>query len=240
MSSASCGSSGSISETRSERRRMKPTCGPLPWVRTIRQPRSTSARSWTARRWAAANCSAIVAGPPPSSRAFPPTATTAVRAVLSIAGTVGRERCAVMSCPCQNPARDVGSCCYRPATMSAAGTGVAGTTEAAITVEEALRLDCLREARVLAGHDGLGRPIRGVNVMEDADIVRWMRGGELLLTTGYTIRDDPAALARLVPALAERDLAGLVVKVGLYIDTVSDEVLAGADRLAFPVVRPPP
>ncbi len=86
----------------------------------------------------------------------------------------------------------------------------ARTAEAAITVGDALALPCLQGAQVLAGARGTGRRIRGVNVMEDADIVRWMRGGELLLTTGYTIREDPAALSRLVPALAERDLAVIV------------------------------
>jgi purine catabolism regulator len=109
----------------------------------------------------------------------------------------------------------------------------------AITVREALALQCMRGATLVAGADGAGRRIRGVNVMEDADIVRWMRGGELLLTTGYTIRDDPSALARLVPALAERDLAGLVLKLGLYVDAVPEDVVALADRLGFPVVGLP-
>jgi purine catabolism regulator len=111
--------------------------------------------------------------------------------------------------------------------------------ESAITVREALALDCMRGATIVAGATGAERRIRGVNVMEDADIVRWMRGGELLLTTGYTIRDDPAALRRLVPALAERDLAGLVVKLGLYLDSVPDDVVAVADRLGFPLVALP-
>jgi purine catabolism regulator len=113
------------------------------------------------------------------------------------------------------------------------------TTGSAITVREALALDCMRGARIVAGANGADRRIRGVNVMEDADIVRWMRGGELLLTTGYTIRDDPSALARLVPALAERDLAGLVVKLGLYVEAVPDDVVALADRLGFPLIALP-
>src|SRR4051794_20917139 len=111
--------------------------------------------------------------------------------------------------------------------------------ESAITVREALALDCMRGATIVAGAGGAERRIRGVNVMEDADIVRWMRGGELLLTTGYTIRDDPAALRRLVPALAERDLAGLVVKPGLSLAAGPDAVVAVADRLGFPLVALP-
>jgi purine catabolism regulator len=113
------------------------------------------------------------------------------------------------------------------------------TAEAAITVREALSLPCLQGATLLAGARGTGRRIRGVNVMEDADIVRWMRGGELLLTTGYTIRDDPAALARLVPALAERELAGVVLKLGLYVEAVPASVVALADQLDFPVIGLP-
>src|SRR3954471_2717655 len=109
----------------------------------------------------------------------------------------------------------------------------------AITVRDALALDCMRGATIVAGSEGADRRIRGVNVMEDADIVRWMRGGELLLTTGYTMRDDPSALGRLVPALAERDLAGLVVKLGLYLDAVPDDVVAVADRLGSPLVALP-
>jgi purine catabolism regulator len=114
------------------------------------------------------------------------------------------------------------------------------TTGSAISVREALALQCMRGATLVAGADGADRRIRGVNVMEDADIVRWMRGGELLLTTGYTMRDDPSALGRLVPALAERDLAGLVVKLGLYVELVPAEVVVVADRLGFPVIGLPP
>lgn len=114
------------------------------------------------------------------------------------------------------------------------------TVVSAITVREALSLPCMQGATFLAGAAGAERRVRGVNVMEDADIVRWMRGGELLLTTGYTIRDDPSVLARLVPALAARELAGLAVKLGLYVDSLPDGVVAVADELAFPVIGLPP
>jgi purine catabolism regulator len=110
---------------------------------------------------------------------------------------------------------------------------------AAISVAEALRLPCLEEARVLAGRDGLDRRVGGVNIMEDAEIVRWMRGGELLLSTGYTVRDDTAALEGLVGALAERGLAGLAIKLGLYVDALPEPAREAADRLAFPVIALP-
>jgi purine catabolism regulator len=110
---------------------------------------------------------------------------------------------------------------------------------AAISLAEALALPCLESAELLAGAAGIDRRVHGVNVMEDANIVRWMRGGELLLTTGYSIRDDADALRNLVPALAERGLAGLAIKLGLYVDELPPDVRATADRLAFPVLRLP-
>src|SRR3712207_6690528 len=111
--------------------------------------------------------------------------------------------------------------------------------EAAITVAEALRLPSLASATIVAGERGVERLVRGANVLEDANIVRWMRGGELLLTTGYTFRDDPTHLSRLVPALAKRELAGLVIKLGLYLDAFPPSAELVANELDFPVIGLP-
>jgi purine catabolism regulator len=108
-----------------------------------------------------------------------------------------------------------------------------------ITVEEALLLPCLSHARLLAGHDGTDRAIRVVNIMEVPDIIRWMRGGEFLLTTGYPVRTDSAALADLVPQLANRGLAALGIRIGPYLQESPVEMLAAADRLRFPVIEIP-
>lgn len=109
-----------------------------------------------------------------------------------------------------------------------------------ITVGAALGLPCLAGARLVAGAGGMARRIRVVNIMEVPDIVRWMRGGELLLTTAYPIRDDPSALGRLVPELAERGLAGLGIRIGPYLETLPAEMLEAADSLDFPVIEVPP
>lgn len=110
---------------------------------------------------------------------------------------------------------------------------------AGITVEHALQLPCLEGARLVAGESGKDRVIRVVNIMEVPDIVRWMRGGEFLLTTGHPVRDDPDKLSDLVPRLNERGLAALGVKVGPYLPALPSQMLAAADDLGFPVVELP-
>src|ERR687886_2746169 len=94
-----------------------------------------------------------------------------------------------------------------------------------VPLREALGLPVLRRARVLAGAAGLGRPVRYVNVMEVPDILYWVKPDELLLTTAYPLRDDRAALAELVPRLAQRGLAGLAIKPARYIDAVPEGML---------------
>lgn len=108
-----------------------------------------------------------------------------------------------------------------------------------VTVEEALALPCFVGACLVAGERGKCRRIRVVNIMEVPDIVRWMSGGELLLTTAYPLRDVADGLTNLVPLLADRGLAGLCVKVGPYIPELPPSMLSVADRLGFPVVALP-
>src|SRR5699024_5519157 len=75
--------------------------------------------------------------------------------------------------------------------------------------------------------------------MEVPDIVRWMRGGEFLLTTGHPLRDDIEGLSELVPLMAARGLAAFGVKLGPYLSTLPPAMLAMADKLDFPVVELP-
>jgi hypothetical protein len=65
---------------------------------------------------------------------------------------------------------------------------------AGLRVREVLAAPCLADARVLAGASGLDRIVSRLNVMEVPDILPWVKPNELLLTTGYPLRDDPESL----------------------------------------------
>src|SRR5262245_1757212 len=74
---------GAASSISSERSRMKPTWGPLPWVTTTRQPAATRAPACRAVARAFSNCSAMVPRWPSRMRELPPTAITALRSMAS-------------------------------------------------------------------------------------------------------------------------------------------------------------
>src|ERR671920_1320692 len=106
-----------------------------------------------------------------------------------------------------------------------------------LPLTEVLELPVLRGAQLIAGAGGRHRPVTRVNVMEVPDVLPYVRDGELLVTTGYAVRDDPARLASLVRELHQRGVAALGIKLGRYVDELPPAVAAVADELGFPVVR---
>ncbi|HVV09372.1 PucR family transcriptional regulator [Amycolatopsis sp.] len=83
------------------------------------------------------------------------------------------------------------------------------------TVADVLVLPVVRHGRprVVAGAAGLDARVRWVHVAEVADIGDLLKGGELVLTTGIALPDDPAALTKYVDGLAGAGVAGLVVEL---------------------------
>jgi PucR family transcriptional regulator, purine catabolism regulatory protein len=84
------------------------------------------------------------------------------------------------------------------------------------TVAEILALDPLRRGapRVVAAADRLDAPVRWVHVIELAEAAHLLRGGELVLSTGIALPDDPAGLARYVADLASVGVSALAVELG--------------------------
>jgi purine catabolism regulator len=108
-----------------------------------------------------------------------------------------------------------------------------------ITIADALNLEKMSDVEVLAGKKGLDRHITQVNIMEVPDIVDWVKEGELLFTTLYSIKDDEDALKNLIPKLAEKNLAGLGIKPGRYINQIPEFMIEQAKLHNFPLLKIP-
>ena len=108
-----------------------------------------------------------------------------------------------------------------------------------LAISEVLALPALTGARLVGGAGGRDRRVRQVNVMEVPDILDWVAPDELLLTTAYPLRDDPAALATLIPRLAAKGLAGMALKPTRYIGHIPAIMVEEADRLDFPLLELP-
>jgi purine catabolism regulator len=91
----------------------------------------------------------------------------------------------------------------------------------------------------LAGAGGLDRPVTGVNVLEAPDIANWLGSNDLVLTTGYAFREEPAILTEVVRQLNDRHASGLGVKLNRFLTSLPEETLRLADELDFPILSIP-
>ncbi len=107
------------------------------------------------------------------------------------------------------------------------------------TVNDVLELEAMQGAAVLAGHNGLGRQVKSVTVLDAPDATLWLRGNELALTSTFPLNKQYTNLNRLVPELVSRDVAGLGVKLSRYMKSLPQSMIDQANELAFPIVLVP-
>ncbi|TBL79059.1 PucR family transcriptional regulator [Paenibacillus thalictri] len=109
-----------------------------------------------------------------------------------------------------------------------------------VTVRELLRLPILKDAKVIGGEQGLDRIVRYIDIMEVPDIKGWLREGELILTTGYSIRHDPGLLEDVVEQLDLANAAALAVKPERFITKIPQEVIDKSNLHHIPLIQIPP
>lgn len=114
-----------------------------------------------------------------------------------------------------------------------------GTQGGGITVRRALELPGLRSGlpEVLAGAERLGRTVRWVHAGEVPHIASLLKGGELLLTTGYGLGTRPAEQRAFVRTLAERGIAALVVELGPRFARLPAALVDTARSAGLPLVQ---
>nr|WP_257003778.1 PucR family transcriptional regulator [Streptomyces sp. SA15] len=113
------------------------------------------------------------------------------------------------------------------------------TQSTGITVRRALELPGLRSGlpEILAGADRLQRTVRWVHAGEVPHIASLLKGGELLLTTGYGLGTRPADQRAFVRTLAERGIAALVVELGPRFTRLPAALVDTARSAGLPLVQ---
>lgn len=106
-----------------------------------------------------------------------------------------------------------------------------------VTVREAMQIGGLVHCKVVAGEDGLDRSIDSITVMEVPDIIRWLQGNVMLLSSLYPIKDDEEAVGKLVQQLAAAGCSALAIKTEQYIKDIPEIIIQEGNRLHFPIIE---
>ncbi|WP_043840451.1 PucR family transcriptional regulator [Amycolatopsis taiwanensis] len=112
--------------------------------------------------------------------------------------------------------------------------GVAGL----VSVREVLELPSVAMGvpTVLAGRASLDRPVRWVHVCEQSDVTQFVDGGELVLTSGTGVAPGPAAWTALARSMTNRGAAGLIIELGVYHQSIPEQMIDEAESSGLPVV----
>lgn len=107
-----------------------------------------------------------------------------------------------------------------------------------LTLRDALTLRPFVDAgaAVVAGWDGIGRPVHWVHCSEQPEPARLFSGHELLLTQGRGIPPDEDAQQQWVRDLVSTGMAGIAVELGVVLDRLPGALTEEADRVGLPVV----
>lgn len=109
----------------------------------------------------------------------------------------------------------------------------------AIILEEIYEVALHRyNMKLVAGGRGLRNLVDWVHTVEEMDYVSFLKGRELIITTGIRERDEET-LVRFVKSLHETGASGLVINIGKYITRVPRGVIAYSEEAGFPVFTLP-
>lgn len=96
------------------------------------------------------------------------------------------------------------------------------------------------QLKLMAGEDGLYRSFRWLYFTEDISNTTFLRGGELMVITGFSLTEENT-LVRLIEKLIALNFCGLMISAGKYIreETIAAEVLDLCNRERFPLILMP-
>jgi len=106
-----------------------------------------------------------------------------------------------------------------------------------VTVEQILALDVLKDARLLAGAEGLDRKVTSVTVGEVPDIADWLSGGELVLSTMFAVKGDLERQREFCRRVMLAGAAALFVKTTRFVEGLPPDVIELAEKRNFPIVE---
>jgi PucR family transcriptional regulator, purine catabolism regulatory protein len=107
-----------------------------------------------------------------------------------------------------------------------------------LKVKDLLAMEPLKDAEVLGGQQYTHNLIEGVTIMEGPDIADWIKGGEVILTSLYSIQDfDEKELREFTAKLAEKRVSALIIKKPN--EEISDQLIQAGEKFKMPIIQLP-
>ena len=95
----------------------------------------------------------------------------------------------------------------------------------ALYVKDLLKEEAINGARLISGEEGLDNEIKGVTIIEAPDIVKWINGGEVLLTGLYAFRFcTMEEFQSYIDELENKKISALILKRGKPVEGAEEKI----------------
>lgn len=108
-----------------------------------------------------------------------------------------------------------------------------------IPLKRLLNVGGLRNCKVVAGQRGINKVVKNVTIMEVPDIIRWLKGNELLMTSLYPIKDDLNEQIQLIEKLHSVGATAIAIKPTRFVKCIPEEMKRQADKYAIAIIEIP-
>lgn len=95
----------------------------------------------------------------------------------------------------------------------------------------------LKTSQVVAGYAKIDNVVKGVTIIEAPDIVRWLSGGELLLTSLYTGPGEGMDYREFIHTMVEKEVSALAIKVRRFVPDIPIEIIDAANEYGLPIIE---
>ncbi|MCI9023526.1 MAG: PucR family transcriptional regulator [Dorea sp.] len=108
-----------------------------------------------------------------------------------------------------------------------------------LTVSDVLKSDVFRDISVRAGTKGLSNTVTSITIAEDTDLLQWLNGNEILLTSLSDASLGHFSYREYVCRLAEKQISALFIKPLSLLSEIPQEILESADPYGIPIIELP-
>lgn len=106
-----------------------------------------------------------------------------------------------------------------------------------ITVKDVMQMEALHSAKILAGSHKIDNIVKGITIIELPDIVDWLSGGEILLTTLYNFKNDVSSPREYIGKMVNKEVSALIIKTGRVFQEIPSEIIAAGDEFGLPIIE---
>ncbi|MBI9047877.1 MAG: PucR family transcriptional regulator ligand-binding domain-containing protein [Anaerolineaceae bacterium] len=109
-----------------------------------------------------------------------------------------------------------------------------------LTVNEILsEIPLFTDAKCITGHSHLNNLVNWSHIINDIDVIPWVRENDLLLTTAQGIYEDESAQKKFIMDIIHSGLSGVVISIGKYFQEVPVQMINIAEENNFPIITIP-